>query len=126
VPVYGKFALFNKQIMHWEIFVNGGLGVIVSEIIPRNPGDTSWKNTLFAPDAGLGARFFLFNWLTVNFMLRDYIFADKFEPADRAAHPEWTTADAQNNASTALVNNIMFYAGVGLYLPAKFTYKTPR
>ena len=25
-PVYGKFALFNKQIMHWEIFANAGVG----------------------------------------------------------------------------------------------------
>jgi outer membrane beta-barrel protein len=126
VPVYGKFALFNKQIMHWEIFASGGVGITVSEIIPRNPGDTTWKNNLLTPNLALGSRFFLFNWLTVNFVLRDYIFPDKFEPADRAANPQWTTADAQNNASTAWVNNVMFYAGVGIYLPAKFTYKTPR
>jgi outer membrane beta-barrel protein len=139
VPAYGKFALFNKQIMHWEIYANAGVGVTVTEIIPRNPGLDSWKNTLLTVPVGIGTRFFLFNWLTVNFALRDYIMADKFEPAQRgpdgtpspyldgAGMPiPWSTQLAKEHADQSLVHNVMFYAGVGLYLPAKFTYKTPR
>ncbi len=29
-------------------------------------------------------------------------------------------------ADSKLVQNVMFYAGVGMYLPAKFQYKSPR
>jgi outer membrane beta-barrel protein len=125
-PVYGKFAWFNKQIMHWEIFANGGLGGIVTEIIPRNPGLSSWDNTRIMVPLGIGTRFFLFNWLTVNFMLRDYLFTDVYEPAARSTTNLMDTASAKAAADTALVNNFMFYGGIGLYLPTKFSYKTPR
>jgi outer membrane beta-barrel protein len=124
VPVYGKFALFNKQILHWEIYATAGLGLMVTEIIPRNPGQLSFKNQLLDVPVGLGSRFFLFNWLTVNFAVKDYIFADKFEPTMR--DPAWDAATTKSHADSALVNNIMLYAGIGLYLPTKFTYKTPR
>jgi outer membrane beta-barrel protein len=124
VPVYGKFALFNQQIMHWEIFASGGVGLTWTEIIPRDPADAAFKNMLLTPNVAVGARFFLFNWLTVNFTLRDYILPDKFEAANRPDNQ--SAADAKNAAETAWVNNIMFYGGVGIYLPTKFTYKTPR
>ena len=76
---------------------------------------------------GVGARFFLFNWLTVNFMLRDYLFTDLYEPAARGMDPALADpAAAKASADSALVNNFMFYAGIGLYLPTKFSYKTPR
>ena len=35
-------------------------------------------------------------------------------------------ATTKANADSQLVNNLMVYAGVGIYLPTKFTYKTPR
>jgi outer membrane beta-barrel protein len=123
VPVYGKFAWLNKGIIHWEIYASAGIGVTQSETIPRDPGNAPFKNTLLTPNAGLGSRFFLFDWLTVNFALRDYIMADKFERLPTATDMSPPTAA---NATTELVNNVMFYAGVGFYLPAKFQYKSPR
>ena len=50
---------------------------------PARPGRTSskaFKNTALTPNVGIGSRFFLTDWLTVNFALRDYIITDKFEP----------------------------------------------
>jgi outer membrane beta-barrel protein len=133
VPVYGKFSWFNKQIMQWEVFINGGFGVTMTEIIPRNPGLTPWTNTNLTVPVGLGARFFLFNWLTVNFAVRDYIMRDVFEPQGRLSDGQpapnggtWSLQYAKDNAETAIINNIVAYVGVGIYLPAKFTYKTPR
>jgi outer membrane beta-barrel protein len=124
VPIYGKFAWFNKQIMHWEIFFNGGVGVTQTEIIPRNPGNLAFKNLALTVPLGVGTRFFLFNWLTVNFAIRDYLMTDKFEPANRLPTDDIVTVKA--NAEQAWVNNVMVYAGVGIYLPTKFSYKTPR
>jgi len=124
VPVYGKFAWFNKGIMHWEIYASAGIGVTQSETIPRNPANLPFKNTLITPNVGIGSRFFLFDWLTVNFALRDYIMADKFERIQSPTDPPMQPTAA--NAESALVNNVMLYAGIGLYLPAKFQYKSPR
>lgn len=123
VPVYGKFAWFNKGIMHWEIYASAGIGLTKSETIPRDPVNRPFQNTLLTPNAGLGSRFFFFDWLTVNFAIRDYVMADKFEyvPANTNDPPP-----TKANAETALVNNVMFYFGVGMYLPTKFQYKSPR
>jgi outer membrane beta-barrel protein len=131
VPVYGKFALFNRHIMHWEMWASAGVGVTITKVIPRDPANDAlaFQNTDLTPNVGIGSRFFIFDWLTVNFALRDYLVPDKFEPLlDGAqATPAITTADeAKANAHSALVNNLMFYAGVGFYLPTKFQYKTPR
>jgi outer membrane beta-barrel protein len=124
VPVYGKFALVNRMIVPWEIFASGGVGWTRSEVIPRNPSDLGWTNDLLTANVALGTRFFLFDWMTVNFAFRDYIMADKFEPTDRM--PGQDVATVKANADSKLVNNVMFYAGVGIYLPAKFQYKSPR
>jgi outer membrane beta-barrel protein len=134
VPVYGKFALFNRSIMHWEIWASAGIGVTFTEVIPRNPANAAlaFKNTDLTPNAGIGSRFFLFDWLTVNFALRDYIVPDKFEHnpdppiVNGMPQPYADAAAAKADAQSALVNNIMFYVGVGVYLPTKFTYKTPQ
>lgn len=124
VPVYGKFALVNKAIIPWEIYASGGIGWTRSEIIPRNPGDLGWTNDLLTANVAVGSRFFLFDWLTVNFAFRDYIMADKFEPTSRTS--DMTLAQVKANADSKLVQNVMFYAGVGMYLPARFQYKSPR
>jgi outer membrane beta-barrel protein len=123
-PVYGKFAWFNKQIMHWEIYGTGGVGITVSEIIPRDSRNAPWKNNLLTPEFSIGSRFFLFDWLTVNFALRDYILPDKYEARGRTS--AMTVDVAKANADSKWVNNVMAYVGVGFFLPTKFTYKTPR
>jgi outer membrane beta-barrel protein len=127
VPVYGKFAWFNHGILHWEIFVSAGIGVTKTEIIPRNPQDPSFDNLSITPNIALGGRFFLFDWLTLNYAIRDYLILDKFESTNpHPANVQWTSALAKSSADSALVHNVMFYAGVGFYLPTKFQYKTPR
>jgi outer membrane beta-barrel protein len=125
VPVYGKFALFNRSILHWEIWASAGVGVTMTEVIPRDPANAAlaFKNTDLTPNVGIGGRFFLFDWLTVNVALRDYIVPDKFEHVPDTAT---SSADAKAQADSALVNNLMLYAGIGVYLPTKFTYKTPQ
>ncbi len=124
VPLYGKFALFNRSIVHWEIFASAGVGVTITEVIPRDPKNSYlvFKNTDLTPNVGIGSRFFIRDWLTVNFTLRDYMLPDKFEPKPNLAT---SAAEAKASATSAFVHNLMLYAGVGLYLPTKFTYKTP-
>jgi outer membrane beta-barrel protein len=129
VPSYWKIALFNRQIVHWEIWISAGFGATFTEVLARDPAwqKAAFKNTALTPNAGIGGRLFITDWLTLNVALRDYIIADKFEPvpAPGAEHcPDAATCKA--NADSALVNNFMAYVGVGMYLPTKFSYKTPR
>jgi outer membrane beta-barrel protein len=123
-PIYGKFALFNQSILHWEIFASAGVGFTQTEIIPRTPGDETFKNQSITPDFAVGGRFFLFDSLTVNYAFRDYLVLDKFENANR---PQGQSgADAKAAAEGKMVHNVMFYVGIGVYLPTKFQYRTPR
>ena len=130
VPVYGKFAWFNKSILHWEIWASAGFGVTLTEVIARDPADqkNAFKNTSLTPNFGLGSRFFLTDWLTVNFALRDYLIIDRFEPLDPTdgSPPCSSGPDCKSKSTSALVNNFIAYVGLGMYLPTKFTYKTPR
>jgi outer membrane beta-barrel protein len=124
VPGYGKYTLFNKYIMHWDIFVAGGVGAIWSEIIPRVVGDETFQTIALAPDVQVGTRFFLSDWLTVSFAFRDYLFNDKFEPTDRDSSESIDEVKAR--APGRFVNNLMFTASLGFYLPTSFQYRTPR
>lgn len=129
VPIYGKFALLNRSILSWEIWASAGVGVTFTKVIPRDPANDAlaFQNTDITPNVGIGSRFFLLDWLSVNFALRDYLVPDKFEPlGDGAAKGITTSAQAKAQAQSELVQNVLFYVGVGLYLPTKFQYKTPR
>jgi outer membrane beta-barrel protein len=124
VPGYGKFTLFNKYIWHWDVFASAGVGAIWTEIIPRVNGDEAFQSINIMPDFGVGTRFFLSDWLTVSFSLRDYVFNDKFEPTSRSTTDDIATVKA--NAQSQFVNNIMFFTSVGFYLPTSFKYNTAR
>jgi outer membrane beta-barrel protein len=129
VPIYGKFALFNRSILSWEIWASAGVGVTFTKVIPRDPANDAFafQNTDITPNVGIGSRFFLLNWLSVNFALRDYLVPDKFEPKpDGLSAGIMNSAQAKARAQSELVQNVLFYVGVGIYLPTKFQYKTPR
>lgn len=126
VPGYGKFTLFNRYIWHWDIFVNAGVGLIWTEIIPRIAGEQTFQNMNITPDFGVGTRFFLNDWLTVSFAFKDYVFNDKFEPLDRKRGEDIQAVKDRAADNTQFVNNIMFTASVGFFLPPSFQYRTPR
>ena len=124
VPGYGKFTLFNRYIINWDLYIQGGAGLIQTEIIPRVVGDATFKNNRIMPNVGAGTHLFLSNWLTVNLAVKDYIFNDLFEPTDRVRGE--AIAAVQSRAQSQLIQNVMVYAGIGLYLPTSFQYRTPR
>lgn len=123
VPVYGKFAVLDSYIIHWESYFTAGVGVTRSEVIPRNPALQPFENTLITPNVGVSMRFFITKFLTVNLGIRDYIFVDKFENVSRT---EVSGDLAKENASSALINNVMFQAGLAIWFPMSFEYTTFR
>jgi outer membrane beta-barrel protein len=124
VPVYGKFAVLDRKLITWESYFTAGIGVGQSEVIPRDTHYPGFTNFLIQPNVGVNMRFFLAKWLTVNIGVRDYIFVDKFEPTDRVMYPTASLASA--HADSALINNIMFFAGLSFWLPTSFEYTTFR
>ncbi len=126
VPVYGKFAILDKKLVAWETYFTAGVGVTQSEVIPRDPRFGAFTNLLITPNVGASMRFFLFQWLTVNVGIRDYIFVDKFEPVGRNDMTYTTPEQAKANADSALINNVMFQVGVSFWIPPTFEYTTFR
>jgi outer membrane beta-barrel protein len=127
VPGYGKFGLFNKWIVHWDLTFALGIGMIRTEIIPRAFGDQSFTNNDIVGHVGVGVRLFVLDWLTLSVTFRDYMYNDVFEYKSRAPGDDIATVkkDSQNSQSQ-FVQNIMMFFSIGLYVPPSFSYRTPR
>ena len=133
VPGYGKFGLFNKWIVHWDLTVALGAGMIRTEIIPRAFGDKSFTNDNITIHVGAGVRLFVLDWLTLSITFRDYMYRDVFEIKTRgnaADFPDRQDMAAIKKASqenqSQFVQNIMMFFSIGVYVPPSFTYRTPR
>jgi outer membrane beta-barrel protein len=127
VPGYGKFGLFNKWIVHWDLTFALGAGMIRTEIIPRAFGAKSFTNDNFVGHAGMGVRLFVLDWLTLSVTFRDYVYRDVFEYQNRTADmPLAEVKSNSENSQSQLVQNIMMFFSIGLYVPPSFTYRTPR
>jgi outer membrane beta-barrel protein len=122
-PLYAKFAIFNKWVVNWEGMFTAGVGILQSSVIPRDRNFQGWNNYLITPNVGFQARVFVAKWITLDVGIKDYIFVDKFENVNRMS-PDVDTAKAE--ASTQLINNIMFTAGFSFWLPTGFEYTTFR
>lgn len=126
VPVYGKFAVFDKKLVTWEVAFTAGIGAGQSEVIPRDTKFAGFTNTLIMPNVGASFRFFLTKWLTVNAGIRDYVFLDQFEPTNRSPMENTSAEAAKENADSRLINNVMFQVGISFWLPTSFEYTTFR
>ncbi len=62
--LYGKFALFNTWVAHYDTYLQLGVGA-------AQTSTDSYKPTA---DWGLGQRYFLLDWLSFNWELRHYMF----------------------------------------------------
>jgi outer membrane beta-barrel protein len=122
VPIYGKFALFNRWILQWEAYVQAGVGVIQTEWIPRDPANEGATNFNVQWHVDFGTRLFLTKWLAFHAYLKDYMFVDKFEPAVR----DTRTVPDESKFESRFVQNLVFGVGIGMFLPTNFEYKYTR
>jgi outer membrane beta-barrel protein len=124
VPMYGKFALFNKWIFQWEAWVQAGIGVIETQWIPRDPANEAATNFNVLWHIDLGTRLFVTKWLALQVYIKDYMMVDKYEPTNRPA--DTTMLPPENTYVNQFVNNLVFGVGVGMFLPTSFEYKYTR
>ncbi len=107
-PIYGKATIFNS-IFHFDLYLLGGLGVVwtntsatpVDSLLPKGPK----RGPSFAGEVGIGMRFIVLDWMSVNLALIDTSYGDT---------PAGTSLGALQNLFT--IN-----AGVSFFFPFKST-----
>lgn len=138
-PFYGKIAVFNRALMHWEAYAQLGGGVMQTQIIPRFEAlHEPFRSIVPQGNIAIGARFYIprSDWISFNVGVRNWIFPDKLEPANRGPS---TGPDGQGDlsnlddagaakaaAETALSFNTVVFLGVSFYFPRTFEYTTRR
>lgn len=120
VPIYGKFALFNRWIVQWETYIGAGVGATQTEWIPRDPANAAATNYTAMWHLDVGARFFFTKWLVFHVYLKDYMFIDKYEPT---VPRESTALPDRKTWVDQFTQNVVFGVGVGMFLPTNFEYK---
>lgn len=99
-PFYGKSKLGNA-IRHFDIYVVGGLGTVISESFDDN-------SLLLSTHLGLGSRFSLNDFLALDLSLIETVYTDT--PA--------------NNGGKGVVQHLLsINLGLSIFIPFSFEYK---
>ena len=93
-PVYGKISLFGESILHFDTYLTAGPGVFGTDAGPAA-----------AANVGIGQRYFITDWLTARFELRDYIFMDT------------------RNSESDVQNLLVFGVSVSGFFPMSFEHE---
>lgn len=130
VPLYGKFAMFNRYIFQWDAYVLGGIGIMrtrpVAVVDPEYRSFPNFETKLSMVNPGLGFRVFVSKWLTVFAEVRDYIYLEKLENlkvglgTDREKKSQWL------DDSPTIVNNVLVSVGMSIFFPFSVEYKLPK
>jgi outer membrane beta-barrel protein len=104
-PVYGKIAFLGRRIIHFDLFLQAGFGLVWSATssAPRNLGPH------FATDVGGGIRFYPADYLALEAGLTATMYPD--QPA----------ATAPSSLQKVVAANF----GVSIFLPFGFDYRNP-
>jgi outer membrane beta-barrel protein len=129
VPLYGKFAMFNKYIFQWDAYVLGGVGVMHTRPVPvvdpeYRSFDYTYKVSIINP--GIGFRIFLSKWLTVFMETRTYPYLEKLESLRVSLGEERSNKDTWLDDNSTIVYNVVASVGMTIYLPFSFDYKLPK
>lgn len=68
-PIIGKFALFGRTVLNYDLHVLAGVGGT------QITGDPELETFAVTPVAGVGLRAFVTNGFSVNLEVRDYLYA---------------------------------------------------
>ncbi len=137
--IYGKIAIFNRALLHWEAGASLGGGVMQTRVIPRYESlHDPFNNFTGGGVLGFHSRTYLprVNWFAFDVGVRYWLFADRLEPGTRG--PDTTPGtgtddptlddptEAKNATTPQLAHNVTFFLGVSFFFPTSFEYTTPR
>ncbi|MCH9686099.1 MAG: outer membrane beta-barrel domain-containing protein [Deltaproteobacteria bacterium] len=137
--MYGKIAIFNRALLHWEAGASIGGGVMQTQVLQRYESlHDAFNNFTGGGVIGFHSRTYLprVNWLAFDLGVRYWLFADRLEPDRRGPDtdppngvddPNLDDAGAARDATTPqLAHNVTFFLGVSFFFPTAFEYTTPR
>lgn len=136
--MYGKIAIFNRALLHWEAGVTVGGGAMQTRVIPRFESlHEPFSNITGGGVIGFHSRTYLprVNWFAFDVGLRYWLFADRLEPDQRGPDTDVGGLDraelddpeaAKNETVPQLAHNVTFFLGVSFFFPTSFEYTTPR
>lgn len=82
-PIYGKINAFGEVVLHYDLYVLAGLGIVMDEIETNTAGSPSQKTIATqvfpATDFAIGQHFFLSKRTALRFELRPYIFWEQID-----------------------------------------------
>ena len=145
-PFYGKIALFNRLLLHWESYLQIGGGAIHTQNIPRFQAvhPTPYNHITGQLNFAVGVRYYIQNldWFSVNLGVRTFGFFDAPEPQNRGVNtsgmggnfddpalddPKAAYREAKNAPlGDRLAFNVLFFIGASFYLPPTFEYSYRR
>jgi outer membrane beta-barrel protein len=139
-PFYGKIAIFNRALLHWEGSLVVGGGAMQTRVLPRYESlHEPFSTVTGGGHIGIMGRFYgrRIDWLSVNWGVRTWLFADKLEPINRgpdndptdgmADDPSLDSPSAAKAASDFQIGyNVIVFLGVSFYFPTSFEYTTAR
>jgi len=138
VPIYGKLTIFNEWILHWDCFIEGGVGFLYTRPIPVvDPEVRTFDFGIrVAANIGIGARVFLTKFVAIYVQYLDFMYMEKLEnlnispseTTDRTS-PEW--GQSRYNPDTWLgeskfTNDMMLFVGASIFFPFTFDYEYPK
>lgn len=136
--MYGKIAIFNRALLHWEAGASIGGGVMQTRVIPRYESlHEPFNNFTGGGVVGFHSRTYLprLNWFAFDVGLRYWLFADRLEPDQRGPDTDVGGRDlialddpdaAKDETTPQLAHNVTFFLGVSFFFPTSFEYTTPR
>lgn len=108
-PLIGKFALFGRSVLNYDINLTLGVGgASVS-------GDPEVEELAIAPMFGVGLRVFVNDWGAITFEMRDYIYSSALNSVPSADDE----GDTSNQADSEFRNNFMLGFGFAFFLPTE-------
>jgi outer membrane beta-barrel protein len=104
-PIYGKASFLNKNIIHFDLFLSAGFGLVWSatSLAPRNEGPH------FATDFGGGVRFYPKEWMAFELGL------------NATLYPDQPTKSVPGTIQKVFVANV----GFSFFFPPSFEYVYP-
>ncbi len=104
-PIYGKSSFLNKNIIHFDLFLSAGFGLVwtATSLAPRNEGPH------LATDLGGGVRFYPKEWLAFELGL------------NATLYPDQPIKSVPGTIQKVFVANV----GFSFFLPPSFGYVYP-
>ncbi|MEM6531892.1 MAG: outer membrane beta-barrel domain-containing protein [Myxococcota bacterium] len=99
VPIYGKVSLFDRNILHFEFYGTGGLGVA------STLDDDGLQP---AANFGIGQRMFLSDWLAFRIEGRNHVYV--------------ATQTVNRIERSDIQSIFMLYLGASFFIPPSFEY----